>query len=242
MVGCVDFPRSAGAAGPSINPARWQAMFDELTGRIAGRFSPVEPRRRAEKLLLGLVSELPRKNCWTIAEHVGDAKSMSLPTPFRFVIRDRDAKYMASFDAVFSAEGGEVIKSPARAPRANAICERWIGTLRRECIDRLLIYSERHLRLILEEYLAQYNQHRPHRALERRPPSPPAPRPTAGTAHVRRRKNPGRADQRVRIRCMTSSLRRHEQSGGLTALDETAMALDGQRGITVRHDGSFCSG
>ncbi|GLY66597.1 hypothetical protein Atai01_32160 [Amycolatopsis taiwanensis] len=61
------------AAGASIDPARWRAMFDELTGRIAGRFSRVEPRRRAEKLLLGLVSQLPRKNCWTIAEHVGDA-------------------------------------------------------------------------------------------------------------------------------------------------------------------------
>ena len=59
------------AAGPSINPARWQAMFDEMTGRIACRFSRAEHRRRAEKLLLGLVSQLPRKNCWTIAEHVG---------------------------------------------------------------------------------------------------------------------------------------------------------------------------
>ena len=65
---------------------------------------------------------------------------------------------MAGFDAVFSAEGGEVIKSPVRAPRANAICERWIGTLRRECTDRLLIHNERHLRLVLEEYLAHYNQ------------------------------------------------------------------------------------
>lgn len=114
--------------------------------------------------------------------------SMTLATPFRFVIRDRDVKYTPGFDAVFTAEGGETIKTPVRAPRANAICERWIGTLRRECTDRLLIYSERHLLLVLQEYLAHYNQHRPHRALERRPPAPPAPRPTASGAHLRRRR------------------------------------------------------
>src|SRR3982074_3466050 len=113
---------------------------------------------------------------------------MDVQVPFRFLIRDREAKYTAGFGAVFEAENAEVIVTPVRAPRANAICERWIGTLRRECTDRLLIHNERHLRLVLEEYLAHYNQHRPHRALERRPPSPPAPRPTAGRAHVRRRR------------------------------------------------------
>jgi hypothetical protein len=114
---------------------------------------------------------------------------MTLPTPFRFVIRDRDAKYTAGFDAVFTAESGEVIKTPVRAPRANAICERWIGTLRRECTDRLLIYNERHLQLVLQEYVAHYNQRRPHRALDRRPPSLSATPPIAVTgAHVRRRR------------------------------------------------------
>jgi putative transposase len=98
---------------------------------------------------------------------------MSLHTSFQFLIRDRDAKYTASFDAVFHAESIEIVKTPIRAPRANAICERWIGTLRRECTDHLLIYSERHLRRVLTEYLAHYNQHRPHRALGRSPPQPP---------------------------------------------------------------------
>lgn len=98
---------------------------------------------------------------------------MHLQASFRFLIRDRDAKYTASFDAVFTSEGIQIVKTPIQAPRANAICERWIGTLRRECTDHLLIYSERHLRQVLTEYLAHYNQHRPHRALDRRPPQPP---------------------------------------------------------------------
>jgi SRSO17 transposase len=61
------------AAGHSVDSARWQGLFDELMGRIAGRFGRVEPRRRARAFVLGLLAELPRKNCWTIAEHAGDA-------------------------------------------------------------------------------------------------------------------------------------------------------------------------
>jgi SRSO17 transposase len=61
------------AAGHSVVPARWQTLFEGLMGRIAGRFARVEPRRRARKMVLGLLADLPRKNCWTIAEHVGDA-------------------------------------------------------------------------------------------------------------------------------------------------------------------------
>jgi hypothetical protein len=90
----------------------------------------------------------------------------------RFLICDRDAKYTSVFDEMFISLGVRVTKTPVRAPRANAIAERWIGTVRRECTDRLLIYSERHLRRVLAEYERHYNHHRPHRARDRRPPQP----------------------------------------------------------------------
>ena len=89
---------------------------------------------------------------------------------FKFLIRDRDAKFTAAFDAVLAAAGIRIIKAPVRAPRANAIAERWIASARRECLDRMLITGERHLRLVLDEYADHYNTHRPHRALEQRPP------------------------------------------------------------------------
>jgi len=98
---------------------------------------------------------------------------------FKFLIRDRDAKFTAAFDAVLLAAGIRIIKTPVGAPRANAIAERWISSARRECLDRMLITGERHLRLVLGEYADRYNLHRPHRALQQAPPAgrpvPPAP-------------------------------------------------------------------
>jgi putative transposase len=96
----------------------------------------------------------------------------------RFLVRDRDAKFTAAFDAVFAAEGIEVLTTPVRAPRANAYAERWVGTIRREVLDRMLILGCRQLRSVLTEYADHYNGHRPHRALGQAPPlgsgEPPA--------------------------------------------------------------------
>ena len=98
----------------------------------------------------------------------------------KFLIRDRAGQFTGAFDAVFAAEGIRILRSPPQAPRANAICERLIGTLRREVLDRLLIVNERHLRQVLTEYLQHYNAARPHRALGQVTPaqadtSPPEP-------------------------------------------------------------------
>jgi putative transposase len=91
----------------------------------------------------------------------------------RFLVRDRDAKFTAAFDAVFAAEGIQVLRTPVRAPRANAYAERWVGTVRRELLDRMLIFGRRQLVLVLAEYADHYNGHRPHRALGQAPPLGP---------------------------------------------------------------------
>jgi putative transposase len=88
----------------------------------------------------------------------------------RCLIRDRDSKFTRQFDEVFRSEGMRVIKAPVRAPRARAHAERWIGTVRRECLDRLLIVGRRHLERVLSTYTTHYNEHRPHRALGQRSP------------------------------------------------------------------------
>jgi transposase InsO family protein len=89
---------------------------------------------------------------------------------FRFLIRDRDSKVTTAFDTVFAGADIRIIRSPVRAPRANAIAERWIGTLRRECLDQLLITGPRHLAAVLREYVDHFNTHRPHRSLHQHPP------------------------------------------------------------------------
>ena len=88
----------------------------------------------------------------------------------RFLIRDRDSKFTREFDEVFRSEGIRVIKAPVRAPKARAHAERWVGSVRRECLDRLLIVGRRHLEHVLATYTRHYNEHRPHRALGQRPP------------------------------------------------------------------------
>ena len=91
---------------------------------------------------------------------------------FRFLIRDRDTKFTVSFDEVFASIGVETMRTPVRSPRANAIAERWVRTVREECLDHLLVVSRRHLESVLDEYVRHYNQARPHRGLHLGPPIP----------------------------------------------------------------------
>jgi transposase InsO family protein len=86
---------------------------------------------------------------------------------FRFLIRDRDTKFTGVFDAVFAAAGTEVLTTPVRAPRVNAYAERWVGIVRRELLDRMLIFGRRRLESVPIEYVGHYNSHRPHRSLAR---------------------------------------------------------------------------
>ena len=107
------------------------------------------------------VTQQARNLSWVLSERSRATK---------FLLRDRDTKFTARFDEVFRTEGIRVIKAPVQAPRANAFAERFVGTVRRECLDRLLIFGRRHLEQVLAEYLVHYNGHRPHRALDQQAP------------------------------------------------------------------------
>ena len=88
------------------------------------------------------------------------------------LLRDRDAKFSGSFDEVLRTEGLTVVKTPVRAPRANAFAERWVGTARRECLDHILVIGRRRLQRVLGAYTEHFNQARPHRGLDLQPPDP----------------------------------------------------------------------
>ena len=102
----------------------------------------------------------------------------------RFLLRDRDSVYGGDFGSRLAALGIEQLLTPVRAPRANAVAERLMGTLRRECLDHLIVLNERHLRAVLAEFAAFYNGARPHRTLRLETPLP-AVRPTAGPIRAR---------------------------------------------------------
>ena len=124
------------------------------------------------------VAQQPRNLVMDMGERVGR---------FKFLIRDRDAKFTPAFDSVFTDIGARVIKTPVRAPRANAFAERFVGTLRRECLDHLLFVNERHLRGVLADWQAHYNEHRPHQGRQQQAPNDQPDRVVDLAVPIRRR-------------------------------------------------------
>jgi len=110
--------------------------------------------------------------------------------PVKFLLQDRDSKFASSFDEVFRSQGIGVIRTPVRAPRANAFAERFVGAIRRECLDRMPIFHRRQLEAVLAEYIDHHNRHRPHRSLDQTAPlsttSEPPPSSSPDATQLRR--------------------------------------------------------
>jgi putative transposase len=104
----------------------------------------------------------------------------------RFLIRDNDKKFSQAFDTVFRSEGIDVIPSPYRVPNANAFAERWIRSVREECLDKLLIINQAHLRRVMREYIEFFNTARPHQGLEQQIPNPKIIHETSGPVRCRK--------------------------------------------------------
>jgi putative transposase len=106
---------------------------------------------------------------------------------FRFVIRDHDRRFSRVFDTVVTAAGMQIVTTPVRAPQANGIAERFVGSLRRELLDRFLILNRRHAVAVVTEYQRHFNEHRPHRSLGQAAPQRPLPDPPSRHIRVSRR-------------------------------------------------------
>ena len=112
------------------------------------------------------VTQHARQLTWTVVER---------PEPLRFLIRDRDQKFTESFDRVFQSGEIQIVRTPFRAPQANGVAERFVRTVRSECLDWLLILNCQHLERVVRVFIDHYNGHRPHRALALTPPEPTRP-------------------------------------------------------------------
>jgi putative transposase len=163
-------PRRAGPTWAQFLHAQAEAILatdfftvDLLDGTSAYVLAVIEHATRRIRMLgvtahpdNAWVTQMARNLLMDLDEHVDTVK---------FLLRDRDTKFTAAFDAVFTGTDVRILRSPIRAPRANAIMERWIGGCRHELLDRTLIWNQHHLLQVLREYETHHNQHRPHRSL-----------------------------------------------------------------------------
>jgi transposase InsO family protein len=113
--------------------------------------------------------------------------STDATVPFRVLVRDRAGQFAASFDAVLADVGIRVVRIPPQCPRANCFAERFVRTIRAELTDRMLIFTQRHLRMVLTNYVRHYNGRRPHRARDLRPPRPSHPAADLSYERIKRR-------------------------------------------------------
>ncbi|MEX0755924.1 MAG: integrase core domain-containing protein [Actinomycetota bacterium] len=189
-VGATTVKRILVAAGISPAPRRDGPCWSEFLraqaeGILACDFFSVETVRLQTLYVLFFIEISSRRVYFTISTRnptgescTQQARNLSMeekaPNP-RFLIRDRDSKYIRSFDEVFGSSGARVIRTPVKAPKANAFAERFVGTVRRELLDRLLILGPRHLDLVLSRFAEHYNTQRPHRGLSLGVPDHPEP-------------------------------------------------------------------
>src|SRR5829696_8131167 len=164
-------PVRAGQGDPGLRllPRRHGATQAPVRAVCDRAWHPPGPYPRVTATPTGVwVSQQARNLLMDLDERIGQGK---------FLLRDRDVKFTDTFDAVFASEGIRILLIPVRAPRANAFAERWVGTVRRELLDRMLIFGRRHLESALSDYVTHYNRHRSHRSLGQAPPSGPSRRP-----------------------------------------------------------------
>jgi putative transposase len=188
-------------AGPGPAPRRsgpgWrQFLRTQAAGIVACDFFTVESVLLRRYYVLFFIAHASRRvwlaGCSTTptgAWVTQQARNLGLDLAdedMRFLIRDRDSKYTGAFDEAFRSSGIRVVKTPVRAPQANAIAERFVRTVRGECLDWLLIVNRRHLERVLRVFVEHYNTHRPHRALKLHAPQRAEPPPTPAIGKIRR--------------------------------------------------------
>jgi transposase InsO family protein len=186
---------------PRRSPTTWRAFLKrQAAGLVACDFFTVDTISLRRLYVLFFI-EVKTRKVWiagVTAHPTGEwvtqqARQISAAMDdaglvVQYLIRDRDTKFTRSFDDVWGAVGARIVRTPPRTPVANAFSERWVGSVRRECLDHLLITGRHHLAVVVGDYVRHYNQHRPHRSLSLRAPMP-RPEQECPVAHtdIRRR-------------------------------------------------------